>query len=1070
MEIGLSTKRKLIFVKGTIPKPVVMSVTPENTIARAANVVDIEMWETCNNLVISWIMSSVCESKAKSVLFIGTASEIWTQLETRFSVSNRSRKYKLCKDTFGISQQGSSKEEQRLFQFLNGLDDCYSAQRSQLLLLNPLPSVENACAVIQQEDSQKYVFSNGLPVIKSTALFSKNAGKEKCSICGFKWNPQDKCWEKVKYPIWHHKYKAQGKQNQSRSKEFEKGRGNEGNLNQRKTAANVTSGSNSFTFTSEQFENLIRNVLKDMRPGATAGDCTNDEIEFVAGMICLNVATFNAFFHWIIGTGASDHMTPFCRDMINAKILEVLPKITLLNGDSSKITQIGQVNLKNGILLKDVLYVPTFKLSLLLVSKLTKDNNCIAIFFPNFFIIQDLRTKKVQGLGRKIAGLYHLLNVLVDQVDAQQRNEVENIVRTYIFDFKMKHVQCYDVSVNNTHGNTCLTCLMAKLTKLPYAYIDDYSRATWTYLMIHKSDAMKIVKAFLKFVKLQFETKTTCPDRPQQNGRVEKSTCIFLRIPSSVLQNKAPYEMLLKKVPDYSNLRVFGCFAVAANPSRVVDKFSPRGVPCVFLDYHIHQKGYKLYNLLTHNSFVSRDVVFHELIFPFDESSSQKFFQQMPVSMPNHTHPAVYDDCELEPMLYHGNQEVIQEEPVVPNTTSFDSQPVPTPSTIVNTKILVRRSTRTSKAPNLTKDFVAPTIKPAANQQDPKRFKEAVKDVGWCEAMNAELRALEENGTWDLQTYHQERRKLVMKGVDYEETFAPVAKVVTVRSLLARAAMNGWEITQIDLSNAFLHGDLFEEVYMQLPIGYVGQVSSALISFGYKQSKADYSLFTKKNAEDFTAILLYVDDLMITDLGDLHYFLGLKVTKSKASLFVSQKKYTMEMLQEVGVMHSRPYKLPMDPNLKLQANVGTPLQDPEPVYAKSNFNSYAGCEIPLKILNSPSQGILLTHHSKLKKQGVVSRSLAEVEYRAMAITSAIHIAANLVFHARTKHIEVDYHFVREKVQDGSVKPTYLHTSKQLADVFTKVLTTEQHHNLLNKLGVSTLDTAQLKGEYKDRGG
>ncbi|GJX29723.1 cysteamine dioxygenase [Tanacetum coccineum] len=189
MEIGLSTKRKLGFVKGTIPRHVALPVTPYNVVDRATNASNIKMWDTCNNLVISWIMSSVCESIAKSVMFIGTASEIWSQLETRFSLSNGSRKYKLSKDTFGISQQGSSvseyytrmkcvweefdsmnnlprlvtitpeiyvflsavekqKEEQRLFQFLNGLDDCYSAQRSQLLLINPLPSMENACAVI----------------------------------------------------------------------------------------------------------------------------------------------------------------------------------------------------------------------------------------------------------------------------------------------------------------------------------------------------------------------------------------------------------------------------------------------------------------------------------------------------------------------------------------------------------------------------------------------------------------------------------------------------------------------------------------------------------------------------------------------------------------------------------------------------------------------------------------------------------------------------------------------------------------------------------------------------------
>ncbi|PWA57609.1 hypothetical protein CTI12_AA406700 [Artemisia annua] len=124
---------------------------------------------------------------------------------------------------------------------------------------------------------------------------------KKCSICGFKWHPPDKCWEKVGYPVWHHKYKAQGKHNQSQSrfKYLEKGRGNGSNVNHRRTATSVSSGSNSFTFTSEQFENLIRSVLKDIKPGATTGDYINDELEFVAGMIALNAATNNALFYWI---------------------------------------------------------------------------------------------------------------------------------------------------------------------------------------------------------------------------------------------------------------------------------------------------------------------------------------------------------------------------------------------------------------------------------------------------------------------------------------------------------------------------------------------------------------------------------------------------------------------------------------------------------------------------------------------------------------------------------------------------------------------------------------------------
>ncbi|GJY26193.1 cysteine-rich receptor-like protein kinase 8 [Tanacetum coccineum] len=659
-------------------------------------------------------MSSVCEFIAKSVMFIGTASEIWSQLETRFSLSNVSRKYKLSKDVFGISQQGVSvseyytkmkciweeldslatllrlttispelfvflsavekqKEEQRLFQFLNGLDDCYSSQRSQLLLINPLPSVENTCAVIQQEESQKDVFNSGLP--------------------GRTNQPR---------PV----------QNQSRSVH-------------KRTTANVSSGSNSFTFTSEQFENLMRNVLKDMKPGASSDDCTDDELEFVVGMICLNAATNNALFYWILDTGATNHMTPYCRDMINAKILEILPKITLPNGDSSEITQIGQVKLQNGIVLKDILCVPTFKFSLLPVPKLTKGNNCVAIFYPNLCVIQDLRTRKVHGLGRKIGGLYHLLNVPIDQVDVKLRMEVENSVNISLFSCsagvynktmcpgmyslwhhklgyisvtKMKHVQCSDVPFvvfELIHMDTWGPYKVPTNGKFKYflTIVDDFSRATWTYSMVHKFDALEIVKAFLKFMELQFSTKSKCI-RSDNALEFVKGPCAL--IPSSVLNNKTPYEKLLNTVPDYSNLKVFGYFAVASNPLRVVDKFSRRGVPCVFIGYPAHQKGYKLYNLLTHASFVSRDVIFHEHIFPFAESSSQSFFQPLPVLMP--IHPVVYDCYEPantqngptthEETVVPNTTKVPIHESVVPNTPEAPRFSVPTSSTTTNTEAL----------------------------------------------------------------------------------------------------------------------------------------------------------------------------------------------------------------------------------------------------------------------------------------------------------------------------------------------------------------------------------------------
>jgi len=153
--------------------------------------------------------------------------------------------------------------------------------------------------------------------------------------------------------------------------------------------------------------------------------------------------------------------------------------------------------------------------------------------------------------------------------------------------------------------------------------------------------------------------QTSCVDRPQQNGRVERkyrhllemsralrfhaslplrfwgdcvlaATYIINQLPSSALQRKTPFEKLLLKVPDYHHMKVFGCLAFASNPARSTYKFLPRGVPCVFLGYPSSQKGYKLLNLLTNHTFVSRDVVFHEHIFPFSKSFKFKIKRRVP--------------------------------------------------------------------------------------------------------------------------------------------------------------------------------------------------------------------------------------------------------------------------------------------------------------------------------------------------------------------------------------------------------------------------------------------------------
>lgn len=289
---------------------------------------------------------------------------------------------------------------------------------------------------------------------------------------------------------------------------------------------------------------------------------------------------------------------------------------------------------------------------------------------------------------------------------------------------------------------------------------------------------------------------------------------------------------------------------------------------------------------------------------------------------------------------------------------------------------------------------------------EPRSFREASQSPTWCEAMDNEYQALIANNTWIVSslpvnkmpvdcrwvykvkikqdgTEERKKARLVAKGftqqagLDYQETFSPVAKLASVRALLAVAASKNWHLHQIDINNAFLHGDLEEEVYMRMPPGYEQQgehgetlvcklnksiyglkqassqwntkLSSFIISQGFVQSKSDYSIFSKKTSCSYTVLLIYVDDIIIggndltyieqfkkgldnqfklKDLGVLKYFLGLEVARSSKGIAVCQCKYALEVLEDAGYLGSKLAKYPMLQNLKLTKDEGELLEDP----------------------------------------------------------------------------------------------------------------------------------------------
>jgi hypothetical protein len=518
------------------------------------------------------------------------------------------------------------------------------------------------------------------------------------------------------------------------------------------------------------------------------------------------------------------------------------------------------------------------------------------------------------------------------------------------------------------------------------------------------------------------------------------------RIPTPNLSNKSPHELLFFTPPSYFHLKVFRCLAYASTLLRNRTKFDARAIPCIFIDYPYATKGYKLYNLQTKSVFVSRNVIFHENIFPFASPSLLPSLAHDPVSA---SFPIPFDDPSfvVSPNLSSDLHVFPHTSPIVYDSASpiADSIPIISDFPPIDSTANFRKSTRIRHPPTYLQQYhyhMASTLPPSASKDsdstsavssglpfplsssisydhispsykhfclsisstvEPQFYHQAVKHPHWRDAMSKEIAALEENNTWvvtDLPpnkhpigckwvykikyradgSIERYKARLVAKGytqsegLDYHETFSPVAKMTIVRTFLAVAAAKHWVLHQLDVNNAFLHGDLDEEVYMVLPPGFKGKgeskvckltkslyglkqasrewfykLSTALLDLSFSQSKADYSLFTKAQGSLFIGLLVYVDDIAITsndvaavnsliadlnakfclkDLGSLKYFLGLEIARSSMGISVSQRKYALEILQDSGLLASKPVSFPMEQNLKLSRDAGTLLPDP----------------------------------------------------------------------------------------------------------------------------------------------
>ncbi|CAN1176981.1 Retrovirus-related Pol polyprotein from transposon TNT 1-94 [Linum perenne] len=514
-------------------------------------------------------------------------------------------------------------------------------------------------------------------------------------------------------------------------------------------------------------------------------------------------------------------------------------------------------------------------------------------------------------------------------------------------------------------------------------------------------------------------------------------TAVYLinRQVTPILQNQSPYFSLYGRIPSYTMLRVFGCVCFVLLPRSERNKLTAKTAQCVFMGYSDNHKGYVCYDPHLRRMRISYHVVFLENQFYYPVKASPPSTSSYPMTLLDLEFLKYKEDTQLSPTSNEAQFDVSDvavpstSSPLSPSSSTRDSDKISSPNGLISTLAgrsssplsrpvtlipiqdrstpdVPRRPQRSTRGqlPSKYDDFVTFQVNDSSPSSihTPANYKEAILSPEWRRAMDEELTALDDNHTWSIVprpprcpvigskwvytikyqpdgTVDRYKARLVAQGfrqeygIDYDETFAPVAKMSTVRTLLAVASQRSWPLMQLDVKNAFLHGDLKETVYMECPPGFkergdmvchlhrslyglkqaprawFEKFQSTILQSGFAQSSADPSLFTRHSGDKLAILLIYVDDMILSgddqdgiemvkklletsfqlkDLGNLSYFLGLEIKRSEKGIFISQRKYIEDLLLTARHSDCTPCSTPMDVNVKLGKEMGDLEPDP----------------------------------------------------------------------------------------------------------------------------------------------
>ncbi|GJY45012.1 retrovirus-related pol polyprotein from transposon TNT 1-94 [Tanacetum coccineum] len=346
-----------------------------------------------------------------------------------------------------------------------------------------------------------------------------------------------------------------------------------------------------------------------------------------------------------------------------------------------------------------------------------------------------------------------------------------------------------------------------------------------------------------------------------------------------------------------------------------------------------------------------------------------------------------------------------------------------------------------------------------------------------------------------------------VEGTDFEESFAPVARLDAIRIFLTFAAHMNMIVYQMDVKMAFLNGILREEVYVSQPNGFVDKDN---LNHVYKLKKALYGLKQAPRVwyDLLSKFLLSqefskgsVDPTLFIRRQGKDILLDYRFYKVPEAFFLNQSKYVLESLKKYGMESSDPVDTPMVEKSKLDEDPQGKVIDPTHyrgmvgtlMYLTATYADadHAGCQDIRRSTSGSMQllGERLVSWSS-KRQKSIAISSTEAEYIALSgfcaqvlwmrsqLTdyglgfnkipmycdnkSAIALCCNNVQHSRSKHIDIRFHFIKEQVENGVVDLYFVNTEYQLADIFTKALDRERIEFLINKLEMRSFTPETLK--------